>query len=118
MSPKAAGCMPSCSTRYIGRMLATISEEMSVKRLVKPRAQTVRLTERRTDRSRLRVSSIDQSIAYMWVPDPKARDRPARMALTRGFFAAGPEKSAGRQTSWCYLAELLGRTTAGESAAA
>src|SRR5688500_6334160 len=44
MTPKANGCIPSCRTRYIGRMLATISDDTSVSRLVKPSAQTVGLT--------------------------------------------------------------------------
>src|SRR4051794_34573061 len=42
--PNANGCMPSCSTRYIGSTLAIISDEMSVNRLVTPSAQTVVLT--------------------------------------------------------------------------
>src|SRR6188768_3777752 len=45
MTPKANGCIPSCSTRYIGSTLATISDEMSVKRLVRPSAHTVPLTD-------------------------------------------------------------------------
>ena len=42
--------MPSCSTRYIGRTLATISDETSVNRLVKPSAQTVGLIREKKDR--------------------------------------------------------------------
>src|SRR5262245_6742028 len=74
--PNANGCMPSCSTRYIGRMLAIISDEMSVNRLVNPRAHTVPLTAGSQParapgdawvavRFRVRASSVDQSMAYM-----------------------------------------------------
>src|SRR6266542_3414873 len=42
--PKAIGPIPRKRTRYTGRTLATISDEMSVRRLVSPKAQTVLLT--------------------------------------------------------------------------
>src|SRR6478736_387886 len=78
--------MPSCRTRYIGRTLAIISEEMSVNRLVSPSAQTVALTagsQRRDEsgacRVRGHVAQAEQlrcvrerrpvqSIAYMCAP--------------------------------------------------
>src|SRR6476659_7363254 len=50
MMPKATGLIPSCSTRYIGSTLATISDETSVRRLVKPRAKTVGLIREKKDR--------------------------------------------------------------------
>ena len=44
MNPNASGLSPRCRTRYTGSTLATISDEMSVSRLVIPSAQTVGLT--------------------------------------------------------------------------
>ncbi len=42
---------PSVTTRYSGRMVATISDETSVNMLVRPSRITVRLTTRRPLRS-------------------------------------------------------------------
>jgi hypothetical protein len=41
---RASGEKPPTYTRYGGRTVTTISEEMSVSRLVRPRKTTVRLT--------------------------------------------------------------------------
>src|SRR4051794_29810051 len=51
MMPNATGLIPSCSTRYIGSTLATISDDTSVRRLVKPSAQTVGLIREKKDRA-------------------------------------------------------------------
>src|SRR3954451_9887369 len=93
MMPKTIGRMPSCRTRYIGRMLATISDDTSVNRLVRPSAQTVELTAgsqrvfglliaravvcRRSEQveelRRVRANSPAQSTAYIRV---SGRDSP------------------------------------------
>src|SRR5919107_5906093 len=44
ITPKTSGDRFRLSTRYNGRMAVTISAEMSVRRLVRPRKNTVRLT--------------------------------------------------------------------------
>ena len=52
MTPKASGVKPPTYTRYSGRMVTTISEEMSVNRLVSPSRKTVRGTAAPPVRSR------------------------------------------------------------------
>src|SRR6185437_3999892 len=52
MTPKASGVKPPTETRYSGRMVTTISEEMSVNRLVSPSRKTVRGTAAPPVRSR------------------------------------------------------------------
>src|SRR5215467_13357685 len=69
-------------TRYIGRMVLTISDEMSVKRLVSPRLTTFRLTAGQA-RRRWRVcgtalGKLWRSWAYIW-----ARLKPATGRVTR-----------------------------------
>src|SRR4029453_7367507 len=89
MTPKARGRIPSSRTRYIGRMLATISDETSVSRLVMPRAQTVRWTTGTSDWRRAALLSVEttgpvrdgrvsrpaQSIAYIKVSQRRGEPR-------------------------------------------
>src|SRR5262245_27635588 len=71
-APKADGDTRRYRTRYTGMMLATISEEMSVSRLVKPSAHTTGLIGRRTTSGEVATGgfrhsprTLGQSIEYM-----------------------------------------------------
>src|SRR5919108_2534980 len=119
MIPKVAGEMCNCSTRYIGKTLATISDETSVKKLVKPSAQTVGLTAgRMRDFAGAPVSAGDgcflrrlaQSIAYIAIPHEQAsvQLRVREPQVSRGKSAAGcRSQPAGRTKSVNALSAMV-----------
>ena len=77
ITPKASGENPPTYTRYSGRIVTTISEEMSVKRLVSPSRKTVRATRGLVSsparmRRRARRSEVELETWYMREPRASA----------------------------------------------